>query len=303
MKLNRVFTILLLTIVGITSCKKEPNLKLPETGSYVAKSDVFPYVNHLNISKEDNIYKVEFYETKNGTKKCTLEATGKESVHGIELNSPEINGATILIRKEANGILAGPKGPEVASEVFTFCDSNRTPAGLYQKNDSTKIAKTKDIDFYSEFSIDAKKAEEVETFLREKVYDTPGEVEDMEKSNRKFQFYKIDLNDDGKEETFVRPVNNQFCGSGGCTFFLLDSNNNLINRFTVSRAPFFVEKNKVNGWRTILVHSNGGLRLLEFKNGKYPSNPSRVSLVDFKPSGHAEIIFDDDNYPAKTYKF
>ena len=75
----------------------------------------------------------------------------------------------------------------------------------------------------------------------------------LQDSDRKFQFYKIDLNEDGNDEIFVRLMSPYFCGSGGCTFLLLDQYGEIITRFTVTRAPIFVEPSKVNEWSLLLV--------------------------------------------------
>ena len=40
----------------------------------------------------------------------------------------------------------------------------------------------------------------------------------LTENDRQFQFYKIDLNNDGNQEIFVRLMSSYFCGSGGCTF-------------------------------------------------------------------------------------
>lgn len=126
----------------------------------------------------------------------------------------------------------------------------------------------------------------------------------LEKKDRKFQFYKIDLNNDGNEEIFVRFISSYFCGSGGCTFLLLDKYGEIITKFTVTRAPIFVEQTKVNGWSILLVKDAGVFKELTFNNGSYPSNPSLVPKAPYDaPSGHAQVMFDDDFYKSKTFEF
>ena len=93
------------------------------------------------------------------------------------------------------------------------------------------------------------------------------ELSFLEPKDRKFQFYKIDLNNDGNEEIFVRFMSSYFCGSGGCTFLLLDKYGEVITKFTVTRAPIFVESTKVNGWSVLLVKDAGVLKELTFENG------------------------------------
>ena len=126
----------------------------------------------------------------------------------------------------------------------------------------------------------------------------------LEPKDRKFQFYKIDLNDDGNEEIFVRFVGSYFCGSGGCTFLLLDKYGEVITKFTVTRAPIFVESTKVNGWSVLLVKDAGIFKELTFENGSYPSNPSVLPKAPYDaPSGHAQVMFDDSFYKSKTFEF
>ena len=64
--------------------------------------------------------------------------------------------------------------------------------------------------------------------------------EDLEKSiidsfGRRFIFFEYDLNEDGKKEIFVGLRGSYFCGSGGCTTYLLDNQGNIITKFSVSR--------------------------------------------------------------------
>ena len=122
--------------------------------------------------------------------------------------------------------------------------------------------------------------------------------------DRKFQFYKIDLNADGKDEIFVRFMSSYFCGSGGCTFLLLDQYSKIITRFSVTRAPIFVEPSKVNDWALLLVKDAGVFKELIFENGSYPSNPSVLPKAPYDaPSGHAQVMFHDELYESKTFEF
>lgn len=126
----------------------------------------------------------------------------------------------------------------------------------------------------------------------------------LQSTDRKFQFYRIDLNGDGNMEIFVRFMGPYFCGSGGCTFLLLDSYGEVITKFTVTRAPFFVESSKVNGWSILLVKDAGVFKELTFENGSYPSNPSVLPKAPYDaPSGHAQVMFDDEFYKSKTFDF
>jgi len=111
----------------------------------------------------------------------------------------------------------------------------------------------------------------------------------LSENDHKFQFYKIDINNDGKDEYFVRFMSSYFCGTGGCTILLLDHESNIITKFTVMDPPIFVEKG-TQGWGTILVRSGGELKELKFNNGKYPSNPSVLPKAPYDaPSGFENV--------------
>ncbi|MGI9531414.1 hypothetical protein [Lutimonas sp.] len=130
------------------------------------------------------------------------------------------------------------------------------------------------------------------------------ELSFLQDNDRKFQFYQLDLNGDGNDEIFVRFMSPYFCGSGGCTFLLLDKYGEVITRFSVTRSPIFVESKKVNDWALLLVKDAGVFKELTFKDGSYPSNPSMLPKAPYDaPSGHAEVLFHDELYISKTFEF
>lgn len=155
---------------------------------------------------------------------------------------------------------------------------------------------------YVSQSVDEGLAKNIKNFLINDYL--KNDISVMEEKDRKFQFYKVDLNSDGKDETFVRFMTSYFCGTGGCTFLLLDHKGEIITKFTVTRAPIFVEQTEVNGWALLLVKDAGVFKELTYKNGTYPSNPSVLPKAPYDaPSGHAEVMFDKDFGNAKTYNF
>jgi hypothetical protein len=120
--------------------------------------------------------------------------------------------------------------------------------------------------------------------------------------DRKFQMEMVDLNDDGKDEYFVRFMGPYFSGSGGGTILLLDRYAEVITKFTVTRPPIYVTGDKSNGWRTLRLSNGGVLRELAFDGKSYPSNPSIAPESAGAVEG-ARILFDDANAPAKTHAF
>ena len=69
-------------------------------------------------------------------------------------------------------------------------------------------------------SVDELMSKNISNFLTQSYL--KNDIQFLSENDRKFQMYKIDLNGDGKEEYFVRFISSYFCGSGGCTFLLLD---------------------------------------------------------------------------------
>ena len=156
-------------------------------------------------------------------------------------------------------------------------------------------------EFYVPQSTDELTANNLKNFLKNYVGDEYAYLQELDKQ---FQFYKVDLNEDGKEEIFVRLMGPYFCGSGGCTFLLLDNDGEIITKFTVTRAPIFIEPKTVNGWSLLLVRDSGIFKELVFENGSYPSNPSVLPKAPYDaPSGHAEVMFDENFAPCKTFQF
>jgi hypothetical protein len=103
--------------------------------------------------------------------------------------------------------------------------------------------------------------------------------EDLERklineTSRKFIFFEYDLNDDGKKEILVGFTGSYFCGSGGCTQYILDEQGQVISKFTVANNPVIIDTHKSNGWKDLIIYSGGKNRLVKFNGKKYPSNPS-----------------------------
>ena len=150
-------------------------------------------------------------------------------------------------------------------------------------------------------STDEQTANNLKVFLKNYTGDDYASLSDLDK---KFQFYELDLNDDGNKEIFVRLMGPYFCGSGGCTFLLLDKYGEVITKFTVTRAPIFRESKKVNGLSLLLVKDSGVFKELIFENGSYPPNPSVLPKAPYDaPSGHAEVMFDENFAPSKTFEY
>lgn len=129
------------------------------------------------------------------------------------------------------------------------------------------------------------------------------DIEFIPAENRRFSYEKVDLNGDGKDEYLVGLQNSFFCGTGGCTFLLLDHEGALVTRFSVSRSPFIVLPNKTNGWHDLAVFSGSAMRKLTFDGTTYPSNPSTLPEVGQTMDSSMRRLLDSDDRPIPTFEF
>jgi len=172
------------------------------------------------------------------------------------------------------------------------------------KKETKSDSKKKDADAaFVKQSVNAELATKIKNYIAKDLL-TKKDLELIPADQRKFQFYQIDMNNDGKKEIFVNLISPYFCGSGGCTVLLLNNQLKRITKFTVTRTPLWAEQTIKNGWRILLTKSDGELKEMIYKNGTYPSNPSVVKKAPYDAaSGNAEIMFDPNFSNAKTYNF
>lgn len=109
---------------------------------------------------------------------------------------------------------------------------------------------------------------------------------------RKFIYGMYDLNGDGNNEYFVAPRGGYFCGSGGCTIYLLSSEGKTITRFTLADFPVSVSTDKVNEWNRIYINSKGEQHPMDFNGKSYPSNPSMVKAEKLPQDKVAATLLD-----------
>lgn len=178
---------------------------------------------------------------------------------------------------------------------------NKEDTAIKVKNDTSISDKETIKTDFVERSIDDNLAKKVKHYLNT-TFLTEGDLRAITEDQRKFQLYKIDLNNDGKQEIFVNFITPYFCGTGGCTLLLLDNDLELITKFSPARN-LYVEKMTQNGWSVLLTKTEGKWRHLIYKNGTYPSNPTIVEATNESPSKQSVILFDDDVKKSKTYDF
>ena len=93
-----------------------------------------------------------------------------------------------------------------------------------------------------------------------------------------FEHASATLNNDALPDAVVLVQGTDWCGSGGCTFLVLQgtpAGYALISRSTITTPPIRALQSSHFGWKDLIVHSNGtGEVLLQFDGTSYPSNPS-----------------------------
>ena len=96
----------------------------------------------------------------------------------------------------------------------------------------------------------------------------------MTPEQRFFYYEAFDLNNDKKDEYFVGFSNSYFCGSGGCSGYILNNDGSVINYFSVTDFPIYVTTSSTGKFYDLLMKSGGLVHFIKMKNGKYPSNPT-----------------------------
>lgn len=117
----------------------------------------------------------------------------------------------------------------------------------------------------------------------------------VDSSSRSFRLAEYDLNNDGKKEIFVALQGMYFCGSGGCTFLLLQNDGTLITRFTVTEYPIMISDKETKDWKNLMLESRAKLHEMKYNGKAYPSNPSVQPLYAGDNSGLKQLFTTDAN--------
>lgn len=115
----------------------------------------------------------------------------------------------------------------------------------------------------------------------------------------------IDLNGNGVDEYVVRATDQDYCGSGGCTFFVLSAKAGglrTVSRSTVTREPIRALSTTTHGWRDLIVRvGGGGIEthdvILRWTGKGYPANPSLAPPYSGPSAGEMVVL---RNGPAVT---
>jgi hypothetical protein len=122
----------------------------------------------------------------------------------------------------------------------------------------------------------------------------------IDSASRIFKYAEHDLNADGKKEIFVGMTGPYFCGSGGCSMYLLDYQGNVITRFSVANYPVIIGDTKTKGWSDLIIESAGN-RLVKFDGRKYPSNPSTQPKYSKTPTEALARVLVWESLPSLTF--
>ena len=125
----------------------------------------------------------------------------------------------------------------------------------------------------------------------------------LKKEERFFFYDAFDLNKDNKDEYFVGFSNSYFCGSGGCSGFILNNDGSLINKFSVTDFPILIAPTSTQNFSDLLMKSNGLFHLVKMKNGKYPSNPSIEEKWKGEVSKESKKVLDIYEQKMEKYSF
>lgn len=119
------------------------------------------------------------------------------------------------------------------------------------------------------------------------------ELANMKPDDRKFRYAAVDLNGDGKNEYFIAFSSSYFCGSGGCTSYLINSDFTLKNKFSVLTFPIVVTNNKTEGWSDLVMFSGSKNRIVKHSKEGYPENPSVEPVYTGAIDKDTKILFGD----------
>ncbi|PIF60170.1 hypothetical protein [Flavobacterium sp. 2] len=125
----------------------------------------------------------------------------------------------------------------------------------------------------------------------------------MTKDDRYFYYQEFDLNNDKKNEYFVGFSNSYFCGSGGCSGYILNNDGSVINRFSVTDYPIYVTTSSTEKFYDLIFESGGKFHLLKMKGGKYPSNPSVQEVIKGDVPKESTKVLDVNSKKIEKYSF
>jgi uncharacterized protein YcfL len=125
----------------------------------------------------------------------------------------------------------------------------------------------------------------------------------IKKKERFFYYEAFDLNNDKKEEYFVGFSNSYFCGSGGCSGYILNNDGSLINSFTITDFPIYITTSSTEKFYDLIFETGGKFYIVKMKDGKYPSNPSLQQELTGRGPKESTKVLDIEGKKLEKYSF
>ena len=151
--------------------------------------------------------------------------------------------------------------------------------------------------------VTSKKDKAVELIRKQLLVLLKNDIPALTKEERYFYYDAFDLNNDQKNEYFVGFSNPYFCGSGGCSGYILKNDGSVINRFTVADFPIYVTTSSTEKFYDLIFESGGKFHLLKMKGGKYPSNPSVQQVIKGDVPKESTKVLDIQGEKLEKYSF
>lgn len=196
--------------------------------------------------------------------------------------------------------------------ILVACKKEAAPASDVAKTDSTSVTSDSLVDpdttdtiaaaNYTAAATNTQTAEKVRKFLQTQ-FKKDVDSKALQDNDKKFIQFEFDINDDGKKEIFVGLTGPYFCGSGGCTQFILNEDGTQLANFTVSDYPVIIDTNKTNGYRDLFIYSGGKNRIVKFDGKTYPSNPSTLPELKLIPGDGLPRALDFTKEAYPWFKF
>lgn len=196
--------------------------------------------------------------------------------------------------------------------VLVACKKEASPASDAVKTDSAVVSSDSLADpdttdtiaaaNYTAAATNAQTAEKVRKFLQTE-FKKDVDSKALQDNDKKFIQFEFDINDDGKKEIFVGLNGPYFCGTGGCTQYILNEDGTKLANFTVSDYPVVIDNTKTNGYKDLFIMSGGKYRIVKFDGKTYPSNPSTLPELKVVPGDGLPRALNYLNEPYPWFKF
>ena len=133
----------------------------------------------------------------------------------------------------------------------------------------------------------------------EKVDEIMSEMTPEDLDNLRFLEVAVNLdNDDETQEYLLMVLGSLYCGSGGCSLFIINEDGDLLSRSSVVKLPIYtvlptIEESQAGkgNWNDLFVWSDGMRRLVADDQGKFTSNASMGEEVE-----ESQILNHPDRY-------